>query len=455
MAAALRCCRLAALATGLATAGAAEGSVFLQAHERRTSAVEAPSNRTAGIASAQVAEGCDVCSASYAGSTVEIVNNCGKPVDVFTDAGNFGSCAWGGGKVPPCLKGLAVGGRATVRLLESATWGYAFHVAPAISTRFEITGWRAGDGELRDSWDISYNAGFDIGMTLKTPAGSPVSLVVATDQEAPGAYQLGADGCQVQPCLSPTYTSNQGRYMLYLCNRPGDVNTPGPCGCEACPGIPCDPNAPGGPPCTTSGGGIFCQVAGDSCPVQCNGLPSNSGGDGCAKECPGTALEPTPAPSPGPTPCAFAVAVRWMYTSPAHPQKCLDVSAGKSDNGNNVQLWDCYADQPNQHFYLPEAGTTGEIQWARHPEKCLSVSGGETSNGNNLHLWECIPGHKDMQFTVPPGGVGLIRWAAHPNKCLDVSAGKLNNGNNIQLWDCYDDQPNMQFSKSEPLSDCP
>eukprot|EP00972_Heterocapsa_arctica_P038027 5597335-Heterocapsa_arctica.AAC.1 len=42
--------------------------------------------------------GCDVCSSSYQGSTIEIVNNCGKSVDVFTDAGLYGKCVWDGVK---------------------------------------------------------------------------------------------------------------------------------------------------------------------------------------------------------------------------------------------------------------------------------------------------------------------------------------------------------------------
>jgi len=223
-------------------------------------------------------EGCDVCSSSYQGSTIEIVNNCGKSVDVFTDAGLYGKCVWDGVKVPPCLKSLAAGGRATVGLYgsqrDAKPWGYAFHVEPSVSTRFEIT---PGNENIEDSWDISYNAGYDIGMTVKTPPGNAKALDVAIDHEAPDAYKRGTDGCQVQPCSSPTYSSKQGRYELYLCNRPGDVNTPGPCGCSACPGIPCEPHTPG---CTTSGSGIWCYTGGPSCPTCASGKAE------CPKECP-------------------------------------------------------------------------------------------------------------------------------------------------------------------------
>lgn len=210
-------------------------------------------------ANATNADECDVCMGGGAGSKIEIVNNCGHTVDVSTDAGMYGRCEWVGTKVPACLKQLKPGASAHVTLLRAAAWGYAFHLE---KTRFELT-----PASGKDYYDISYNVAFDIGMTLIPPAGHTMPKLIAKDQLAPAAYQVGASGCQVQPCASPTYSGPQGNYQLYLCNRPGDVNTPGPCGCKACPGIPC---ARGSPSCTTSGRGIWCLTGGPQCPVCMN-----------------------------------------------------------------------------------------------------------------------------------------------------------------------------------------
>lgn len=245
------------------------------------------------------ADGCDICpngaNFPYAGSQIRIVNNCPHVIDVYTDGGLYGACSWSGSKVPPCLKSLSTGAHASVKLLDAANWGYAFHIALSRSTRFEIAPWKTGTGQGMDSFDISYNAGFDIGMTIQIPAGSKVPRIVATDATAPGVYQLGASGCQVEPCLSPSYTSPQGNYDLYLCNRPGDVNTPGPCGCTACPGIPCTPSA-SDPQCKTEGSGIYCQVGGSNCPISCGGLPTLSGSPGCPMQCAGNSTGVTGTP---------------------------------------------------------------------------------------------------------------------------------------------------------------
>jgi len=156
------------------------------------------------------------------------------------------------------LSQLAPGAQAEVQLLNyHPGWGFAWQIGSfGDSTRFEMT---CGADEY--SWDVSYNAGFDIGMTVVAPEGDDV---VCKDDTAPASYQRGTDGCQVQPCSSPSFVRTSGNYKLFLCNRPGDVNTPGPCGCDACPGIPCNE---GESDCSTSGGDIWCLTGGPNCPT--------------------------------------------------------------------------------------------------------------------------------------------------------------------------------------------
>merc|ERR1719464_465636 len=104
-------------------------------------------------------------------------------------------------------------------------------------------------------------------------------------------------------------------------------------------------------------------------------------------------------------------------------------------------------------FLLPPSGQ-GPIRWAKRPNMCLDVSAGSTRNGANLQLWYCgsRAEHPNMQFNVP-SRKGPIRWSKHPNKCIDVAGGRRGTGTNIQMWDCHDSgqHPNMQFVVGRPL----
>merc|ERR1719264_1425608 len=73
----------------------------------------------------------------------------------------------------------------------------------------------------------------------------------------------------------------------------------------------------------------------------------------------------------------------------------------------------------------------GRIMWATHPNKCMDVSGGSTKNGNNILLWDCVDNNPNQMFEAPSTGTGPIQWATHPNKCIDVDSGGTWNGNNI------------------------
>jgi len=231
-------------------------------------------------------------------STVIFHNNCAVPVSVYMVAGNYGATQG----APACLKNLsAKTGVSTVYLSPPGTpaWGYAFYQAgpssnPGCSsriscpkTRFEITIQSASYA----SWDVSANDGWDMGMTVTTPANTagPV-LLVATDVNAPGIYPAVSpyNPCAVQPCASNAWDnnqSNQGPYHVYLCNRPQDVtykNSPGKCGCKQCPGITC---TPGSLNCTTSGGGVYCKTVCPSKTAICASVNWVSPPPQCTKLC--------------------------------------------------------------------------------------------------------------------------------------------------------------------------
>ncbi|MCB9331082.1 MAG: ricin-type beta-trefoil lectin domain protein [Lewinellaceae bacterium] len=110
--------------------------------------------------------------------------------------------------------------------------------------------------------------------------------------------------------------------------------------------------------------------------------------------------------------------------------KCIDNRAGGLQNGNNILLWDCQDNNPNQVWIL----TNSEIHLANHTDKCLDLNNSNTANGTNIQLWDC--NGTDAQKWVYDGLTKNIRSKVNSEKCLDLVNGITSNGNNIQLWDC-------------------
>jgi len=106
--------------------------------------------------------------------------------------------------------------------------------------------------------------------------------------------------------------------------------------------------------------------------------------------------------------------------------KCLDVTDGSTVNGNQPQLWDCGAGNPNQQW---TAGADGTV---RGLGKCLDVAGNSTSDGGVVHLWDCLSAVATQKWTASGGS--LINAAS--GKCLDVKDNNTANGAKLQIWSC-------------------
>ena len=226
------------------------------------------SDATAGAASGgPLSAFPDICTVAT-GTTLVVTNNCSSAKS-FTV-----STALNGQTTPSCLQNVtANGGTATAYLPGNNN--YAFWTGTyGSSTLFELNVAPGGAGT--DNFDISFNQGYDIPMTVVAAAGSLVPYIVAIDSTAPGAYQLPANQpmCATAPCLSPNYNApTGGQWNLYLCNRTTDqYNTPGPCGCDVCP-------------CSTGSGGPGCNWQ----TVTCQGLPiPGNMATNCPLDCPGS-----------------------------------------------------------------------------------------------------------------------------------------------------------------------
>lgn len=211
-----------------------------------------------------VDENPDICNATV-GRPMIITNNCTttKSVTVSTGTSQL---------EPQCLQNLCPGCPPTTVTLAQGT-NFSFWTGEyGSSTLAEVV---IGTS---DAYDISFNKGFDIGMTLIAPTGMVVPKIVAKTSKAYSAYPLPTTlpDCWAAPCTQPNYfgpVSADGKYQLFLCNQPDETDsTPGTYGCAL---NQCPPN------------GDMNQCP-DWTTLPCQGTPKLTGQGSCYQSCPGT-----------------------------------------------------------------------------------------------------------------------------------------------------------------------
>ncbi|KAJ7052012.1 carbohydrate-binding module family 13 protein [Mycena amicta] len=98
--------------------------------------------------------------------------------------------------------------------------------------------------------------------------------------------------------------------------------------------------------------------------------------------------------------CTGLAAQQWTFTGGAvkifNNTKCLDITDGKTTNGNKLQIWTCGSGNANQQFYY-----TGDVHlsWTNHG-KCLDLSGGSTADGNRPQIWDCSGSNANQIWNV-------------------------------------------------------
>lgn len=105
--------------------------------------------------------------------------------------------------------------------------------------------------------------------------------------------------------------------------------------------------------------------------------------------------------------------------------KCLDVDRAQTQDGTQVQIWDCNATKAQNWTLNPK---TGEIRGLAG--KCLDVDHAETADGTRIQLWECNGSEAQRWRYVK----GELRGIA--GKCLDVDNANTESGTRVQLWTC-------------------
>jgi Ricin-type beta-trefoil lectin domain/Thaumatin family len=104
--------------------------------------------------------------------------------------------------------------------------------------------------------------------------------------------------------------------------------------------------------------------------------------------------------------------------------KCIDVPGGMSNDGAQLQLWDCNG-TPAQSFTAGANGSQVALG------KCMDVAWASRDNGAKVQLARCNGG---------PAQIWVIDGTRlrNPNsgKCVDVRDRSPNNGAPLQIWDC-------------------
>jgi glucosylceramidase len=103
--------------------------------------------------------------------------------------------------------------------------------------------------------------------------------------------------------------------------------------------------------------------------------------------------------------------------------KCVDVAAGSSANGTQVQLYTCNGSTAQQWT----VGTDGTI---RALGKCLDVNAGSNTNGTKVQIYDC---NGSTAQTWTAASDGTLRALG---KCLDATGPSSADGTPLQIWDC-------------------
>ncbi len=135
----------------------------------------------------------------------------------------------------------------------------------------------------------------------------------------------------------------------------------------------------------------------------------------------------------GETSAAISSGAVYSFKLPQLTNSCLDVSAGSTSNGANIQEWHCNGSSA-QNFTAVSVGGAWSFR-NTNSNKCLDGNAWGTTDGTNVIQWDCAYG-TNQQFTEESIN-GYKRYRnVNAGKCLDVNAASSADGANVQLWTC-------------------
>jgi hypothetical protein len=129
----------------------------------------------------------------------------------------------------------------------------------------------------------------------------------------------------------------------------------------------------------------------------------------------------------------------------AQSGRCLDIAGWGTNDGANVQIWDCTSGA-NQQFRFESMGSGYYRLRNVHSDKCLDVWGWSTANGADVRQYTCGSGN-NQQWLVNETSSGATFRNRHSGKTLDVYAAGTGNGSKVVQWDGTGSD-NQRFSLS-------
>lgn len=115
------------------------------------------------------------------------------------------------------------------------------------------------------------------------------------------------------------------------------------------------------------------------------------------------------------------------------PSQVLDVSAGSTANGANVQLY--AANRTDAQVWNVTHDSDGYVTFTNAKSgKVLDVSGASVKAGANVQQYASNRSYAQKWVAVKSGSVFKLVSGLSPDIVLDVSAGSTANGANVQTW---------------------
>ncbi|MEV0785984.1 endo-1,4-beta-xylanase [Streptomyces sp. NPDC050423] len=104
--------------------------------------------------------------------------------------------------------------------------------------------------------------------------------------------------------------------------------------------------------------------------------------------------------------------------------RCLDVPNASTNDGTQLQLWDCGSSTSQQW------AATGSGELRVYGDKCLDAAG--TSNGSKVQIFSCWGGDNQKWRVNSDGSIVGVQSGL----CLDAVGAGTANGTQIQLYSC-------------------
>jgi glucose/arabinose dehydrogenase/type 1 glutamine amidotransferase/PKD repeat protein len=114
----------------------------------------------------------------------------------------------------------------------------------------------------------------------------------------------------------------------------------------------------------------------------------------------------------------------------ASANRCLDVSGQSTQNGAQVQIWNCHGGA-NQRWTLTPAGQL--TVYSGGSQRCLDLQNGATSPGTRAVIWGCNGGNNQRWQLGPNGTITNVASGL----CLDVNGAGTGNGTAVIVWNCH------------------